>query len=101
MPHGSGIHQPLTLPRHWRRNVGRLVKVKLTDGSSLTGRVTAHDEDPDGGTTLEVSGRERTLPYAQVDRALVQIEFNRRAADEAATEDEVVDEPVDGEEDDD
>lgn len=25
-----GVHRPLTLPRHWRRNVGRLVKVTVT-----------------------------------------------------------------------
>ncbi len=76
-----GVDRPLTLPRHWRRNVDRLVKVKLADGSSLTGRVTSHDEDPDGGVVLEVSGRERRLPYAEVQRALVQIEFNRKTPD--------------------
>ena len=27
-----GVDRPLTLPRHWRRNVGRLVTVTLTDG---------------------------------------------------------------------
>ncbi len=27
-----GTDRPLTLPRHWRRNRGRLVKVSLTDG---------------------------------------------------------------------
>lgn len=73
-----GVDRPLTLPRHWRRNVDRLVKAKLTDGSSVTGRVTAHDEDPEGGVVLEISGRERRLPYTEVDRALVQIEFNRK-----------------------
>jgi ribosome maturation factor RimP len=76
-----GVDRPLSLPRHWRRNVDRLVKVKLTDGSSLTGRITEHDEDPDGGVVLDVSGRERRLAYAEVDRALVQIEFNRKTPD--------------------
>ncbi len=27
-----GVDRPLTLPRHWRRNAGRLVKVTLADG---------------------------------------------------------------------
>ena len=31
-----GVDRPLTLPRHWRRNVGRLVKVTVE--AALTGR---------------------------------------------------------------
>lgn len=73
-----GVDRPLTLPRHWRRNTGRLVKVKRTDGSALTGRVLEHDEDADGGVVLEVSGRPQRLAYADVSRALVQVELNRR-----------------------
>ena len=69
-----GVDRPLTLPRHWRRNVGRLVKVTLSDGSSLTGRITGSDDE---GTTLEVAGARRELPYAEVKKALVQIEFNK------------------------
>lgn len=69
-----GVDRPLTLPRHWRRNATRLVKATLADGSSLTGRVVGSDAD---GVTLEVSGRERSLGYAEITRALVQIEFNR------------------------
>ena len=34
-----GIDRPLTLPRHWRRNVDRLVKVETIDGTSFTGRI--------------------------------------------------------------
>ncbi len=72
-----GVDRALTLPRHWRRNVGRLVKVKVADGSSVTGRIGAFDEEPDGGVALDVSGQERRIEYADVTRALVQIEFNR------------------------
>ncbi len=39
-----GVDRPLTLPRHWRRNVGRLVKVKV-DGHTVIGRVLAADDD--------------------------------------------------------
>jgi ribosome maturation factor RimP len=89
-----GVDRPLSLPRHWRRNTGRLVKVKLADGGSLTGRVTGHDEDADAldaGVTLEVSGHERRVAYADVAKALVQIEFNRKPAeslDEGPADDE-------------
>lgn len=87
-----GVDRPLSLPRHWRRNVDRLVKVTLTDGSSVTGRVVGHDEDPEGGAVLDVSGTQRAVPYADVDRALVQVEFNRRTV-----EPDVVDVPDDEE----
>ncbi len=75
-----GVDRPLTQPRHWRRNAGRLVKVSLADGERLTGRVTSADDD---GVTLDVAGAERRLDYAVVGKALVQVEFNRRAEEDA------------------
>jgi len=73
-----GVDRPLTLPRHWRRNERRLVKVTLEDGSSLTGRVVGSD---DAAAILEVDGARREVAYADVAKALVQVEFNRAAAD--------------------
>lgn len=67
-----GVDRPLTLPRHWRRNHGRLVRVELAEAGSLTGRVTGSDDE---SATLDVSGTERRIPYADVRRARVQIEF--------------------------
>jgi len=77
-----GVDRPLTLPRHWRRNTGRLVAVTATDGSSVTGRITGSDDAEDGAATLDVDGTERRFPYAEVAKALVQIEFNRPSAEE-------------------
>jgi len=70
-----GVDRPLSEPRHWRRNHDRLVKATLSDGSQLTGRVGASDDD---GVTLEVSGAERRLAYGDIVKALVQVEFNRK-----------------------
>lgn len=70
-----GVDRPLVMPRHWRRNRDRLVKVTHVDGSSFTGRITGSDDD---GATLDVSGQARRIPYGDVARALVQIEFNRK-----------------------
>jgi ribosome maturation factor RimP len=70
-----GTDRPLTLPRHWRRNESRLVKVTATDGTTLTGRVRGSDEE---SVTLDVDGAERVLPYRDVAKARVQIEFNRK-----------------------
>ena len=69
-----GVDRPLTLPRHWRRNATRLVKVDLTDGGSITGRIASADED---GAVVEVDGEQRTIGYAGVAKAKVQIEFKR------------------------
>jgi len=70
-----GVDRPLTLPRHWRRNADRLVKVTLGDGTDVTGRITAAG---DTAATLDVDGRHREVAYADVAKALVQIEFNRK-----------------------
>lgn len=75
-----GIDRPLTLPRHWRRNLTRLVRVGLQDGDVVEGRIVAADED---SATIEVpaaKGSEagtREIAFAEVTRALIQIEFKR------------------------
>ena len=69
-----GVDRPLTHARHWRRNEGRLVKVTLRDGGSVTGRITGSDET---AATLDVDGTTQQVAYADVAKAKVQIEFNR------------------------
>ena len=68
-----GVDRPLTEPRHWRRATGRLVKVDIA-GRSATGRVTSVGDD---AVTLEVTGRERTVKWADLGRGKVQVEFSR------------------------
>ena len=70
-----GIDRPLTLPRHWRRNLGRLVKVTTVDGDTFTGRVEQQDEQ---AATLSVDGSDRAVAYTDVAKAYVQVEFNRK-----------------------
>ncbi|GAA4849225.1 ribosome maturation factor RimP [Kitasatospora terrestris] len=96
-----GAERPLTEPRHWRRATGRLAAVKLADGKEITARILESDED---GALVEVqpvkgAGRpkERRLEFAEVAKARVQVEFNRKddaLLDEAAdfTEDTDVEE---------
>jgi ribosome maturation factor RimP len=67
-----GVARPLRLPRHWRRNAGRLVRVVLDDGAELVGRIAAADG---AGVVLDVDGSERRLPYAAIKTARVQVEF--------------------------
>ena len=76
-----GVDRPLTLPRHWRRNHDRLVRVTLADGEPVTGRVDARRRLGDA----RVDGTTRALAYADIAKALVQIEFNRKRPGEDAT----------------
>jgi ribosome maturation factor RimP len=64
-----GVDRPLTQPRHWRGSVGRLVRAKTADGT-VTGRVLEAD---DVQATLDVAGTRRTLLYAEVTGAQVQV----------------------------
>ena len=88
-----GVDRPLTEPRHWRSNVGRLVRAALRDGGTAEGRITAADDD---AVTLDGA---RVLPYALLARGSVQVEFNRKDAGDGLDEadDDAAD--VDGEED--
>ena len=70
-----GVDRPLTQPRHWRRNADRLVTVTLTDGSSLTGRIKAAEQQT---ADLDVDGTVRTVAYEGVAKARVQVEFKRK-----------------------
>ena len=68
-----GVSRPLELPRHWRRNTGRLVAVRLCEGDTITGRIVSNSEDD---VRLEVDGESREVRFVDVDRALVQVELN-------------------------
>jgi ribosome maturation factor RimP len=76
-----GIDRPLTEPRHWRRNIGRLVSVKAGE-RQLTARISTVDEDK---VVLDLDGHPHEVGYAQLGPGRVQVEFNR--LDEMADED--------------
>jgi ribosome maturation factor RimP len=84
-----GVDRPLTEPRHWRRNTGRLVHVTLRDGKDVTGRIVGTD---DAGITLNLGKTQRTIRYAETARGAVQIEFTRAAGAPPAVGDEESDE---------
>ncbi|GAB1693883.1 ribosome maturation factor RimP [Krasilnikovia sp. M28-CT-15] len=90
-----GVDRPLTAPRHWRRNVGRLVTVTVA-GRAVTGRVSAAD---DSGVVLDVDGAPREVAYDQLGPGRVQIEFKRMAEAEFEDEDDGVLDPDDDDED--
>jgi ribosome maturation factor RimP len=79
-----GVDRPLTLPRHWRRNVGRLVLAAGPDGGAgILGRITSARES---GVTLDQDGSPREYSYAELGPGRIQVEFSR-LDDEAGEED--------------
>lgn len=79
-----GTDRPLTLPRHFRRNVGRLIELTVPESPAVTGRITRADES---GFTLEVPGAkgattEQSFSYDDGLRGAVQVEFNRSSDSE-------------------
>jgi ribosome maturation factor RimP len=73
-----GVDRPLVESRHWRRAVGRLVRVPLVAGGDVTGRLIAAEAD--GVRLLISAGRsetERSFAFAELGAGRVQVEFNR------------------------
>jgi len=66
-----GVDKPLTKPAHWRRNIGRLVKVTRRDGDPVVARIQWVGEDE-----VRLSD-DITIGFDQVAKAVVQVEMNR------------------------
>ena len=95
-----GVDRPLTEPRHWRRGVGRLVKVKVAGEGTVEGRILAADAD---GVTLELAKGERRFELGELGAGAIQIEFGRipeAELDESEDEDPDLADEEDGNEDD-
>jgi ribosome maturation factor RimP len=83
-----GVDRPLTDQRHWRRAVGRLVQVTVSDSDGarpVSGRVVAA-ADADG-VTLDVEGARRRFPYAVLGAGTIQVEFGHPPSELGATGD--------------
>jgi ribosome maturation factor RimP len=74
-----GVDRPLTLPRHWHKNLNRLVKVVNQDGSVVNGRITSVEESQ-VILNEDIKGKlkEHTVIFSTIKRATVEIEFNRK-----------------------
>ena len=106
-----GVDRPLTTRRHWARARGRLVRAVLADGTALLGRVESVDAD---GVLLRLEpqpvkgrpprakdvGAPREVPFAELVRGEVQVEFRRADGDAhgaGAQDDELDDDELDDE----
>lgn len=82
-----GVDRPLTQPRHWTKNLTRIVRTVLHDGTEVQGRLTEFNET--NATLIEnIKGRLKThtVAFADIKRANVEIEFNRKDADHVSNE---------------
>ena len=66
-----GVDRPLTAPRHWRKNIDRLVKVTKSDGEVFKARILSAD---DNQAVLDKGA----IDYGDVKRAIIEVEFNRK-----------------------
>jgi len=77
----AGVDRPLTEPRHYRRNVTRLVEIQRVGdpaGGAFTGRLVA--AGPTDATVLVAATKKEPetrvhISYADIARAQVQVEF--------------------------
>jgi ribosome maturation factor RimP len=65
-----GLDRPLTKPRHWRKNIDRLVKIVLLDGKEIKGRVKDVSEI---STTVD----DQVVKFSEIKRATLEIEFKQ------------------------
>ena len=74
-----GVDRPLTQPRHFAKNVDRLLKIIKLDGSEVTGRILSNtNHDVTLTVTVKKETIEQTVSLSDIKRAVVEIEFNRK-----------------------
>ena len=83
----AGVSRPLTMPRQYKKNLGRNLKLTTTQGQTIEGKIT-HTTDTQ--VTLEWKAREpkpvgkgkvtvqkqAVLPYTDITEAKVMVTFN-------------------------
>jgi ribosome maturation factor RimP len=65
-----GLDRPLTKPRHWRKNIDRLVKIVLLDGSVVNGRIKS-------ATETDVLVDDVSIEFSAIKRATLEVEFKQ------------------------
>ena len=65
-----GLDRPLTKVRHWQKNINRLVKVVLQDGSEIKGKIKDVNEV---SSTVD----EKNINYSDIKRATLEVEFKQ------------------------
>ncbi|GAB3579237.1 ribosome maturation factor RimP [Calidifontibacter terrae] len=75
-----GVDRPLTLPRHFRRNVGRLVTITTDGHPDVSGRIVRVAAE---GVDLRGDDESvRTVAFGDIGQGKVSVEFNRSESKE-------------------
>ena len=70
-----GVDRPLTKPRHWRKNHGRLIAITQHDDQQVKGRIG-------DSTEIDVEIDSVKIAFAAIKKAILEIEFKSlKAAD--------------------
>lgn len=85
-----GVERPLTLPRHWRRARGRKVSIRMRPDAQAPEGAASFDarvgESDDTEVALVLGGKRKPhrvrVPLADIERAVVQVEFSAPGAAE-------------------
>jgi ribosome maturation factor RimP len=67
-----GLDRPLSKPRQWRKNQDRLIKIVLTDGKEISGRIK-------DSTETSVTVDDQTINFADIKRATLEVEFKKES----------------------
>jgi len=70
-----GIDRPLTELRHWKKNIGRLVKITPNTGEKYVARIK---EVLPREVVLELKNQESKVHFSDIARAQIEVEFNRK-----------------------
>jgi ribosome maturation factor RimP len=70
-----GIDRPLTELRHWKKNLGRLVKITPNTGEKYVARIK---EVLPREVVLELKNQESKVHFSDIARAQIEVEFNRK-----------------------
>lgn len=75
-----GLDHPLAMPRQYQKNVGRRVKVTLTDGSQVVGELLSATEE-NFDVAVETTEKKKTtitpttLAYGEIQKTMVLVSF--------------------------
>ena len=82
----AGLSEPLSMPRKYRKNIGRVIEILLADSSKVEGELVKVDEEKItlllryrkpkeiGKGKVDVE-EEREIPYSGIKKALVAVKF--------------------------
>lgn len=65
-----GLDRPLTKPRHWQKNIDRLVRVIMLDTKEIKGRIKSANND-------SVLIDENNIFFVDIKRATLEVEFKQ------------------------